>query len=77
MCRSLSLRIDSNRNQEIVSKWKKVNPKKVHEVLNFSQLIGEKCAEKKIERVVDIGAGLVREGNPYFLFFICKLHELI
>ncbi|XP_059352197.1 methyltransferase-like protein 25B isoform X2 [Daphnia carinata] len=57
-CWRLSLRINLARKEEALSKWKKVNPKKIHEVVNFSLLIGEKCAEKDIKHVVDIGAGL-------------------
>ena len=41
------------------SKWIKVNPKKVHEVLNFSRFIGDHCRRNDIHHVVDIGAGLV------------------
>jgi len=40
------------------SKWIKVNPKKVHEVLNFSRFIGDHCRRNDIHHVVDIGAGL-------------------
>lgn len=60
-CWRLSFRMNLIQNEEAVSKWKKVNPKKIHEVVNFSRLIGEKCAEKQIKHVVDIGAGLVRK----------------
>ena len=40
-------------------KWNKVNPKKIHEVVNLARLIGESCQNNEVKHVVDIGAGLV------------------
>jgi len=40
-------------------KWKKTNPKKVHEVVNFSRIIQRHCDDNKIRHVIDVGAGLV------------------
>jgi hypothetical protein len=40
-------------------KWSKVNPKKIHEVVNLARLIGESCQNNEVKHVVDIGAGLV------------------
>jgi len=63
-CWNFSLRSDWN-SQDVEnikegdkSKWNKVNPKKVHEVLNFSKFIGDSCLNNGIQHVVDIGAGL-------------------
>lgn len=58
-CRRVSLRVDNSLKEDVDLKWKKVNPKKIHEVVNFSQIIGETCAEKGVRHVVDIGSGLV------------------
>jgi len=59
-CWSFSLRMDSGQHNGVEDdrKWTKVNPKKVHEVLKFSKLIGENCQQNKIQHAVDIGAGL-------------------
>ena len=60
-CWNLSLK-SSGVEKEIDDghKWVKVSPKKVHEVVRFSDFISNDCRQNQVQHVVDIGSGLVR-----------------